>query len=116
MEADVINLIGYETPMEFVFVSEGIATFQTVFPEMSEDIIGNELVNQDVFKDNFGLPLKSQYIYQVEFFGLKDSGFEFFRLDSFSHFLEKYQIFRVLRIDDVTGKREQIYFKQYQEE
>ena len=31
-EADIIKLIGYETPLKFVFTSEGTFTYETVIP------------------------------------------------------------------------------------
>ena len=115
-EADVINLIGYETAMEFVFVDENIATFKTVLPIMSKDRINDDKIDSESFKEEMGFYPTCQYFYEIEFFRDEDAPFAFFRLDSFSNFLQRYQIFRVHRIEDVTKSREQIYFKQYQTE
>ena len=38
-EADVINLIGFETPLKFEFISDGIFTFKTVIPNQKDYII-----------------------------------------------------------------------------
>lgn len=88
-EAEVINLIGYETAMRFLFYSDGIITYKTVIP-----------------KDN------DMCFYEVSFF--VDDGLDFFAFDSFSNFLEKFQINEVKRVS-LNGKEvNNIYFKEYQ--
>ena len=91
-EADVINLIGFETPLKFEFISDGIFTFRTVIPNQKNGIV----------------------FYDVEFFSNPDKSLDFFAYDSFSNFLLKYQIHSVTAIDKSTATRTEIYFKTYE--
>ena len=91
-EADVINLIGFETPLKFEFISDGIFTFRTVIPNQKNGIV----------------------FYDVEFFSNPDKSLDFFAYDSFSNFLLKYQIHSVTAIDKSTDTRTEIYFKTYE--
>ncbi|MDB4246002.1 hypothetical protein N9824_00495 [bacterium] len=92
-EADVISLIGYETPMKFNFTSEGVFTFNTVVPDSNADGI--------VF-------------YEVEFFSEPDVSPDFFAYDSFSNFLLKFKIASVNSIDESTQTKTQLYFRTYE--
>ena len=93
-EADVINLIGYDTPMKFNYTSEGVFEFQTLIPQMYD--------NMDLFT------------YKVEFFIGQDVSPEFFAHDSFGSFLSDYQIHTVSIDYDGLGDSQRIYFKKYQ--
>ena len=93
-EADVINLIGYDTPMKFNYTSEGTFEFQTLIPKIYD--------NMDLFT------------YKVEFFIEEGTQPEFFTHDSFSNFLSSYQIHTVSIDYDGLNDSQQIYFKQYQ--
>lgn len=73
-EADVINVIGYKTPMEFIYASDGTFSFKTQIPQ------GDELI-----------------YYEVDFFVDENTPPSFFRVDSFDDFLSKYQIFKVTK-------------------
>ena len=93
-EADVINLIGYDTPMKFNNTSEGIFEFQTLITQVYDDM--------------------NLFTYRVEFFIGEGTQPEFFNYDSFGSFLSNYQIHTV-RIDyDGVEDSEEIYFKGYQ--
>ena len=65
-EADVINLVGYETPMNFEVLSEGIITYS------------NEKHQLDLFSRS------------------DKTSNEFLAVDSFSEFLSDYQIFELI--------------------
>ena len=93
-EADVINLIGYDTPMKFNYTSEGTFEFQTLIPLIYD--------NMDLFT------------YKVEFFIEEGTRPEFFNYDSFGSFLSDYQIHTVSINYDGISDSQQIYFKQYQ--
>lgn len=93
-EADVINLIGYDTPMKFNYTSEGVFEFQTLITQVY---------------DNMNL-----FTYKVEFFIEEDTRPEFFNYDSFGSFLSDYQIHTVSIDYDGLGDSQQIYFKGYQ--
>lgn len=92
-EADVINLIGYNTPMKFNFTSEGIFTFNTIIPDESKQGI---------------------IYYEVEFFTEEGRQPDFFAYDSFSNFLLKYRVHTVTALDESTLKRTQLYFRTYE--
>jgi hypothetical protein len=94
-EADVINLIGYDTPMKFTFTSEGIMEFETLIPK--------SYANMDLFT------------YVVEFFIEENTLPEFFAYDCFSSFLEKYQIHTVKINYKGQNVSDEIYFRTYQE-
>lgn len=87
IEADIINLIGYETVLKFVFTSEGIFTFETIIP------IGDNLDK-----------------YEIDFYTKNKGHQEFFRYDSFSSSLLKYQI------SEVRKNGVEIYFRAFEEE
>ena len=91
-EADVINLIGFETPLKFEFISDGIFTFRTVIPNQKNGIV----------------------YYDVEFFSNPDKSLDFFAYDTFSNFLLKYQIHSVTSIDKSENTETEIYFKTYE--
>jgi len=91
-EADVINLIGFETPLKFEFISDGIFTFRTVIPNQKNGIV----------------------FYDVEFFSNPDKSLDFFAYDTFSNFLLKYQIHSVTAIDKSRDTKTEIYFKTYE--
>lgn len=91
-EADVINLIGFETPLKFEFISDGIFTFKTVIPNQKDDII----------------------FYEIEFFSNPDKSLDFFAYDTFSNFLLKYQIHTVSAINESKNTKREIYFKTYE--
>jgi len=91
-EADVINLIGFETPLKFEFISDGIFTFKTVIPNQKNGIV----------------------YYDVEFFSNPDKSLDFFAYDTFSNFLLKYQIHSVTAIDKSENTETEIYFKTYE--
>ena len=93
-EADVINLIGYDTPMKFNYTSEGTFEFQTLIPQIYD--------NMDLFT------------YKVEFFIEEGTNSEFFTHDSFSSFLSNYQIHTVSIDYNGLNDSQEIYFKQYQ--
>ena len=93
-EADVINLIGYDTPMKFNYTSEGVFEFQTLITQVY---------------DNMNL-----FTYKVEFFIEEDTRPEFFNYDSFGSFLSDYQIHTVSIDYDGLDAPQQIYFKGYQ--
>lgn len=92
-EADIINLIGYKTPMKFIYASEGLFTFNTITPDDS---------------------IEGIVFYEVEFFSEPDNDIEFFAYDSFSNFLLKYKIHTVSAIDHSTEIKTQIYFRTYE--
>ena len=87
-EADVINLIGFETPLKFEFISDGIFTFKTVIPNQKDGIV----------------------FYEIEFFSNPDKSLDFFSYDSFSNFLLKYQIHTVSAINESINTKTEIYF------
>ena len=91
-EADVINLIGFETPLKFEFISDGIFTFRTLIPNEKNGIV----------------------YYDVEFFSNPDKSLDFFAYDTFSNFLLKYQIHSVTAIDKSRDTKTEIYFKTYE--
>ena len=91
-EADVINLIGFETPLKFEFISDGIFTFRTVIPNQKNGIV----------------------FYDVEFFSNPHKSLDFFAYDTFSNFLLKYQIHSVTAIDKSRDTKTEIYFKTYE--
>jgi len=91
-EADVINLIGFETPLKFEFISDGIFTFKTVIPNQKDGIV----------------------FYDIEFFSNPDKSLDFFAYDTFSNFLLKYQIHTVNAINESTNTKTEIYFKTYE--
>ena len=91
-EAEVINLIGYETPLKFEFVSDNIFTFKTVIPSQENDIV----------------------FYEIEFFSNPNESLEFFAYDSFSNFLLKYQIHTVNAINNLENTRTEIFFRTYE--
>ena len=91
-EADVINLIGFETPLKFEFISDGIFTFRTLIPNEKNGIV----------------------FYDVEFFSNQDKSLDFFAYDTFSNFLLKYQIHSVTAIDKSRNTETEIYFKTYE--
>jgi len=91
-EADVINLIGFETPLKFEFISDGIFTFRTLIPNEKNGIV----------------------FYDVEFFSNPDKSLDFFAYDTFSNFLLKYQIHSVTAIDKSRNTETEIYFKTYE--
>ena len=91
-EADVINLIGFETPLKFEFISDGIFTFRTVIPNQKNGIV----------------------FYEIEFFSNPDKSLDFFAYDTFSNFLLKYQIHSVTAIDKSRDTKTEIYFKTYE--
>jgi hypothetical protein len=91
-EADVINLIGFETPLKFEFISDGIFTFKTVIPNVKDGIV----------------------FYEIEFFSNPDKSLDFFAYDTFSNFLLKYQIHTVNAINESTNAKTEIYFKTYE--
>lgn len=91
-EADVINLIGFETPLKFEFISDGIFTFKTVIPNQKDGIV----------------------FYEIEFFSNPDKSLDFFAYDTFSNFLLKYQIHTVSAINESTNTKTEIYFKTYE--
>jgi len=91
-EADVINLIGFETPLKFEFISDGIFTFRTVIPNQKNGIV----------------------FYDVEFFSNPDKSLDFFAYDTFSNFLLKYQIHSVTAIDKSRNTKTEIYFRTYE--
>ena len=93
-EADVINLIGYNTPMKFNYTSEGIFEFETLIPKSYENI--------DLFT------------YVVEFFIEEGRTPEFFMYDSFSDFLSDYQIHSVKLSFKSNESDKEIYFNTYQ--
>jgi hypothetical protein len=93
-EADVINLIGYDTPMKFNYTSEGVFEFQTLITQVY---------------DNMNL-----FTYKVEFFIEEGTRPVFFNYDSFGSFLSDYQIHTVSIDYDELGDSQQIYFKGYQ--
>lgn len=101
-EADVIELVGYETPMEFVFTEGGTPMFRTCFPVQDH----NRINDKGIFP---------QYYYEVEFYEDENEKPSFFRIDSFSNFLSSMQIARVVVEDDVTKERAEIYFRKYNE-
>ena len=91
-EAEVISLIGFETPLKFEFISDGIFTFRTVIPNQKNGIV----------------------YYDVEFFSNPDKSLDFFAYDTFSNFLLKYQIHSVTAIDKSENTETEIYFKTYE--
>tara|TARA_R110002167_G_scaffold72297_1_gene203471 strand:+ start:676 stop:969 length:294 start_codon:yes stop_codon:yes gene_type:complete len=91
-EADVINLIGFETTLKFEFISDGVFTFKTVIPNQKNDIV----------------------FYEIEFFSNPDKSLDFFAYDTFSNFLLKYQIHSVSSINESTNTKTEIYFKTYE--
>lgn len=92
-EADVINLIGYETPLEFVYATEGMFTFKTLIPTK-----------------------KSLSHYEIDFFRQEGKELEFFKFDSFSNFLSDYQIYRVTECSDFDDSvREVLFLSKYEE-
>ena len=91
-EADVINLIGFETTLKFEFISDGVFTFKTVIPNQKNDIV----------------------FYEIEFFLNPDKSLDFFAYDTFSNFLLKYQIHSVSSINESTNTKTEIYFKTYE--
>ena len=94
-EADVINLIGFETSMKFCNItSDGIFEFQTLIPKCYDDT--------------------NLFTYKIEFFVGKDANAEFFIYDSFSNFLSDYQIHSVFIDYDGIQDSEEIYSKEYQ--
>lgn len=93
-EADVINLIGYDTPMKFNYTSEGTFEFQTLIPQMY---------------DNMNL-----FTYKVEFFIEEGTSPEFFTHDCFSSFLSNYQIHTVSIDYNGLYDSQEIYVKSYQ--
>ena len=92
-EADVISLIGFETPLKFEFISDGIFTFRTVIPNQKNGIV----------------------FYDVEFFSNPDKSLDFFAYDTFSNFLLKYQIHSVTAIDESRNTKTEIYFRTYEQ-
>ena len=90
-EAEVINFIGYKTPLKFVFISEGMITFETITP------------SQD---------LKT---YEITFFVNSKKHPQLFAYDSFSISLLKFQVMSLLEIDLKDGTQKELYFKKYQE-
>ena len=98
-EADVINLVGYETPFEFEFISEGIITFKTMIPKI---ILSN---------------IEQSFYYKIELFVPEDvANIDFFRVDNFENFLSKYQIHELTKINLEGSTIEQLYFREYDEE
>jgi len=95
-EADVINLIGYNTPMKFNYTSEGIFEFKTLIPKLND--------NMDLFT------------YKVEFFIGQGDTPEFFIYDSFSDFLSDYQIHSVSINYEGREEFTEIYSKEYQKQ
>ena len=93
-EADVINLIGYDTPMKFNYTSEGVFEFQTLITQIYDDM--------------------NLFTYKVEFFIAEGTRPEFFNYDSFGSFLSEYQIHTVSIDYNGVGDSEEIYFKGYQ--
>ncbi len=93
-EADVINLIGYNTPMKFNYTSEGTFEFETLIPKSYSNI--------DLFT------------YVVEFFIEEGRSPEFFMYDSFSDFLSDYQIHSVKLSFKSDESDKEIYSKPYE--
>ena len=109
-EAHVISLIGYETAMEFVYIDDYTFTFKTALPQkIGEQIIGVDHNNRDIV-----VPING--FYEVTFFQEENEPVAFFKLDSFSNFLEKYQIHEVVLIGVISDDRETLYEKQYQKQ
>jgi len=91
-EADVINLVGYETPMEFRFATEGTIYYRTMIP-------------------------KNNCYYDVAFYLGADlensSDLTFFKHDNFDNFLIKFQI-ESLSVVNLDGKKlGELYFSQF---
>jgi hypothetical protein len=109
-EAGVINLIGYETAMEFVYIDDYTFTFKTAIPQK----IGEQVI--DVDNNNRDIVVPVNGFYEVTFFEEENESVSFFKLDSFSNFLEKYQIHQVVLIGILSEDREVLYEKQYQKQ
>lgn len=73
-EADIINLIGFNTMLKFSFISDGIMTYETIKPILVDG---------------------TYYNFEIEFFVEEDKNIEFFCYDSFSDFLIKYKIYKL---------------------
>ena len=93
-EADVVNLIGYDTPMKFNNACEGIIEFQTLIPQIYDNV--------------------NLFTYKVEFFIEEGTNPEFFDYDSFSSFLSNYQIHSVSIDYNGVEDSQKIYLNVYQ--
>ena len=88
-EADIIKLIGYETPLKFVFTSEGTFTYETV------------------------IPTAHLMTYEVTFFMENRQHPQFFAYDSFSTSLLPFQIMSVNQVNGMEGTVTEIFFRKY---
>ena len=74
-EGDIINLIGVDTVMKFIFVCDGIIAFKTIKPILVDG---------------------AYYNFEIDFFiDEEDDCVEFFCYSSFSDFLIKYKIYQL---------------------
>ena len=92
-ESEVWGLVGKDSVLEFRFLSDKIATFETVTP--CRDLETGGFVT-----------------YKVELF-LDDEGHTFFRHDSFNDFLDGFQIFTLRKVCQQTFKHEDMYISTY---
>ncbi len=89
-EADVIQLIGLNTPLQFKKSWDGMFSFRTLIEDLEEN-----------------------FYYEVTFYIDENSPATFYLHDSFSKFLIDFQIESLRKIWDFKEEEEVLFFREY---